>query len=140
MRLVGSTILKSIPSKVDNDKTLQLINSGHKPNEFFSLLKSLTDEDDKEISDWLSISLKTFKLYKTENKNTKRYLTEHVIMLLSLYKHGIEVYGTAKQFKTWLEAANFYFDGKAPITFMDTISGIKFIDDRLTAMEFGDNA
>ena len=133
-------VLKNIPTRVDNDKTLQLINSTHQPSEFFSLLKTLTNEDDKEISDWLNISLKTFKSYKTENKNTKRHLTEHAIMLLSLYKHGIQIYGTAQQFKNWLEGNNFYFDNKAPIKFMDTISGIKFIDDRLTAMEFGDTA
>lgn len=137
---VMENMLKGIPATVDNDKTLQLINENHQPSEYFILLKQVTTEDDKEISEWLSISLKTFRSYKTDSKNTKRYLTEHVIMILSLYKHGIQLYGSAKQFKAWLEKENFYFDRKAPISFIDTISGIKFIDARLTAMEYGDNA
>lgn len=140
MTLIEKNILRKIPSGIDSDKTLHLIHSVHEPRQYFALLKTLTKEDDKELSDWLSISLKTFKSYKAENKNTKRHLTEQAILLLSLYKHGISLYGTAEHFKSWLEKPNFYFDKKPPISFMDTASGIKFIDDRLSAMEFGDNA
>ncbi|MEZ4822026.1 MAG: antitoxin Xre/MbcA/ParS toxin-binding domain-containing protein [Ignavibacteria bacterium] len=28
---------------------------------------------------------------------------------------------------------------KSPITFLNTITGIRFVNDRLTAMEYGDN-
>lgn len=28
---------------------------------------------------------------------------------------------------------------KAPLSFLDTISGIKWVDNRLTAMEYGEN-
>jgi uncharacterized protein (DUF2384 family) len=54
-------------------------------------------------------------------------------------KHGIHVFGTAAAFEEWLNKGNFYFDNKLPVSFLNTITGIKFIDDRLTAMEYGDN-
>jgi uncharacterized protein (DUF2384 family) len=64
---------------------------------------------------------------------------EQVLLLLSLIKHGVEVFGSVKEFDNWLNAENFYFDNKSPVTFLNTITGMKFIDDRLTAMEYGDN-
>jgi len=60
--------------------------------------------------------------------------------IMSLMKHGTEVFETEENFKKWLEKENFFFDKKAPIKFMNNYSGIKFIDDRLTAIEYGDNA
>jgi uncharacterized protein (DUF2384 family) len=55
-----------------------------------------------------------------------------------------------KEFESWLNQENFYFDNKSPVSFLNTITGspvsflntitgIKFIDDRLTAMQYGDN-
>jgi uncharacterized protein (DUF2384 family) len=56
-----------------------------------------------------------------------------------LFKHGIETFGTKKNFKSWLEKKNFFFDKKSPIEFMNTLDGIKFIDDRPTGIAYGDN-
>jgi uncharacterized protein (DUF2384 family) len=60
--------------------------------------------------------------------------------LTQLINHGIEVFGTKENFTSWLQRENFFFDKKAPVEFMRTSEGIKFIDDRLTGIEFGDNA
>jgi len=68
----------------------------------------------------------------------RKDLQEHVIMLLSLMKHGVDVFENAETFEKWLRLANPFFDGECPITFLDTINGIAFVDDRLTAIEFGD--
>jgi uncharacterized protein (DUF2384 family) len=61
-------------------------------------------------------------------------------MLISLFRHGKDVFGSVVNFKRWLDKDNFFFEKKSPRTFMDTVSGIKFIDDRLTGLEYGDNA
>jgi uncharacterized protein (DUF2384 family) len=58
----------------------------------------------------------------------------------ALIKHGIEVFETEENFVEWLEKENYFFDKKLPKEFMNTVGGIKFIDDRLTALEYGDNA
>jgi uncharacterized protein (DUF2384 family) len=64
---------------------------------------------------------------------------EQVLLLLSLIKHGVEIFGSMKEFESWLNQENFYFDNKSPVSFLNTITGIKFIDDRLTAMQYGNN-
>ncbi len=61
-------------------------------------------------------------------------------MLETIFEYGIEVFGTKKNFETWLKKENFFFDKKAPIEFMNTIEGIKFIDGRLTGIAYGNNA
>jgi uncharacterized protein (DUF2384 family) len=59
---------------------------------------------------------------------------------LDLIKRGAEVFGNKEIFLNWLEKENFFFGMKAPIEFVNKDEGIKFIDDRLTATEFGDNS
>jgi hypothetical protein len=54
-----------------------------------------------------------------------------------LLTHGVEVFGTKKKVLNWLYKENFFFDKKAPAELLSTANGIKFIDDRLTCLEFG---
>ena len=142
MKVAEKQKLEKIPTGIDTNEILQLVLEGAAEHQmYFRLLKLLSLTEDKEISKWLSISEKTFRSYKISHiKITKRSLAEHTIMLLSLFKHGKEIFGDSEHFTAWLNTANFYFDQKPPIEFLDTVSGIKFIDDRLTGIEFGDNA
>jgi len=58
---------------------------------------------------------------------------------LALILHGIEVFGSAKALENWLHTQNFYFDNQKPQTSLNMVAGIKFVDDRLTATEYGAN-
>jgi len=140
MTIAQANLLKKIPSRVDTNVTLGIIKTNKVGPQHLQAIKDLTSFNDEKISDWLDISVKTFRSYKKDNSVIKSRIQEHAIMTLSLIKHGIEVFGTNEAFSRWLEKENFFFDKKAPITFMNTHSGIKFIDDRLTGMEYGDNA
>ncbi len=60
-------------------------------------------------------------------------------LLNKVNEHGIQIFVDINLFTSWLSKPNFYFNGKPPLVFNDTIKGLKFIDDRLTAMEYGDN-
>jgi uncharacterized protein (DUF2384 family) len=62
-----------------------------------------------------------------------------MLLLTALYKHGSSVFESTQNFNKWLKTANLFFDNQEPITFLDTITGIRFVDDRLTALEYGDN-
>lgn len=98
---------------------------------------SLTDE---VISKWLNITPRTFRNYKTKESELKDNTKEHIVSLLSLYRHGEEVFESRESFEKWLTLNNYLLDNQAPMDFLDTISGIRLIDNRLTAMEFGENA
>lgn len=139
MTSLEANLLETIPSGVDNNATLGLIKTDKVGPEYLQAIKELTLFNDEQISDWLDISVKTFRSYKKPNSVIKARIKEHTVMALSLIKHGLEVFETNENFTNWLQKENFFFDRKAPIEFMNTYSGIKFIDDRLTALEYGDN-
>ncbi|MEO9804033.1 MAG: MbcA/ParS/Xre antitoxin family protein [Reichenbachiella sp.] len=129
----------SLPSVVSEPDILyairkQNINSGH-----ITMLKDLSGLKDDLLSTTLNMNTKTFRSYKLAPMPIKPYVQEHVVALLSLFKHGIAVFGTKEKFNQWLEKTNYFFDNDAPISFLNTISGILHVDGRLSAIEYGDN-
>ncbi|MBS1526422.1 MAG: DUF2384 domain-containing protein [Bacteroidetes bacterium] len=139
MTIAQANLLKTIPSRVDANITLKMVSSGKVGPQHLQAIKDLTLFNDEKISDWLDISVKTYRSYKKPHSTIKARIKEQAVMALSLIKHGIEVFGTREKFSEWLSKENFFFDKRAPIEYMNTNSGIKFIDDRLTALEYGDN-
>jgi uncharacterized protein (DUF2384 family) len=134
--------LEKFPSRIDNNEILQLVNNttSHESNSYMKLLKDITNADDRELSSWLDINEKTFRNYKNTFDFIKLSLLEHTLMLITLFKHGRKIFGTSDQFMKWLKKENFHFNRKAPIDYIGTVSGMRFIDDRLTGIEYGDNA
>lgn len=132
-------MLERIPARISTNEVLNLINSGVINSKYLLFLKTLSEFNDETISSWLNINVKTYRTYKKTESYIKKDIQEHAVMLLALIKHGIEVFGTNENFNQWLKTENFYFNQKEPIEYLNTISGIKFIDDQLTGIEYGDN-
>ena len=134
--------LKEIPnSPLNEDKILSLISTDLLENQSINFLKDFTKFNDQYISDLLNISIRTLRSYTLVGAILKTKLAkEHWIKILSLYKHGEEVFGDKDLFIAWLNEPNYFFDHKPPIHFIDTVAGIKFIDNQLTGMQYGDNA
>jgi hypothetical protein len=105
---------------------------------YFNYFKEITTLSDEITSSWLNINSKTLRAYRKPESTSKDNVKEHLVLLIALYQHGIDVFDGKENFDSWLISENYYFDRKAPMDFLDTITGIKFIDDRLTAIEFGD--
>jgi uncharacterized protein (DUF2384 family) len=144
MKVVEEKILETIPSNVDEHKILNLMHSGimekREGKKYLLSIKYCTHANDKEISKWLGLSERTYGNYKKARSiSLKPQLQEQILMILTLFKHGKEVFGSFEGFKLWLESENFFFNKKRPIDYLTTSSGLKFVDDRLTAMEYGDN-
>ncbi len=106
---------------------------------YLNYFKNLTGQNDNIVSNWLNINARTLKNYLKSEVTLKDNTKEHIVHLIALYKHGIEIFGTKENFDNWLSLKNIFLDDKIPAEFLDTISGIKFIDSRLTAIEYGDN-
>ena len=132
-------LLDELPGQINDAEIMQLLYTTDINWKYVNAIKTLTNFNDTILSNWLNISVKTFREYKKPKSVVKENVKEQVLFLLSLMKHGIHVFGTATAFEEWLNKGNFYFDNKLPVSFLNTITGIKFIDDRLTAMEYGDN-
>ena len=132
-------VLNSVPDRISDSEILNLLQTNDINWEYIDTIKEMTDLNDEVISLWLNISVRSFRSYRQSNSRLKVNLKEHVIVLLSLIKHGIPVFGSKDGFDQWLTTEKFFLDGKSPVAFLNTIAGIRFIDDRLTAIEYGDN-
>src|ERR1700679_2202715 len=102
MTMAQTILLKNIPSRVDTAITLGMVNSGVVGPQHLQAIKDLTLFNDEKISDWLDISVKTFRSYKKPDGVIKARIKEHAVMTLSLIKHGIEVFGNNEKFTNWL--------------------------------------
>jgi uncharacterized protein (DUF2384 family) len=106
---------------------------------FIDAIKKMTRYKESKIAGWLRISERTMRTYQSENKVLEKGLSEQVVMLRTVMEKGKAVFGESDAFDKWLDMENFFFDGKKPSSYMDTTSGLRYIFDRLTAMEYGDN-
>ncbi len=142
MSVKEEQLLHHIPAHIMTTDVLHLLSTNVISSAYFGLLKTLTNFTDEIVSAWLNINVKTFRTYKSAAPKTavKADLQEHLILLLALMKHGIEVFGSKDQFLKWLTTENFHLGKKQPSEFLNTISGIRFVDNRLIGMEYGDNA
>lgn len=128
-----------IPAFVSEPEILYAVRQNKITSEQILSLKVVSGLKDEFLSDSLNLNIKTFRNYKAKQLPLKPYLQEHVFALLSLFHHGIAIFGTPDQFGEWLQKPNHFFDNDAPKHFLNTISGIKYTDDRLVAIEYGDN-
>lgn len=130
---------KEIPGQINDSEILHFLYTEDINWKHVDAIKQLTGFTDDVLSDWLNISVRTFREYRKPESSFKENVKEQVLLLLALMKHGVKVFGSIKAFDQWLNTGNFFFDNKPPTTFLNTVTGIRFVDDRLTAMEYGDN-
>ena len=142
MELKEKKILAKIPQRITNADVLTLIQQNEVTPHYIQAIKAVTTLSDDIISELLNISVKTFRSYKQPQSKVKlkEDIQEHTVMLLALMKHGIDVFGNKEHFDLWLQTTNPFFGNKKPVQYLNTISGIRYTDDRLTGMEYGDNA
>lgn len=103
------------------------------------ILRDKAKTSDRTLSKLLNLAPKTFVSYTKDVSKAKVDTKEHILMLISLIKHGADVFGSEETFTQWLETKNVFLDNRCPMDFLNTISGIRMVDDRLTGMEYGDN-
>jgi uncharacterized protein (DUF2384 family) len=134
-----AAVLETVPANLRESEMFYLHSVNRVDWQYVNALKTFSEFNDEVIAGWLDISVKTFRQYKKPDSVFKDSIKERVLLLLSVIKHGADVFGSAKKFEEWLNKENFFFDKKCPSLFMNTVGGLKFIDNSLTGMEYGDN-
>ena len=132
-------LLEDIPALVQESEYMFLLQRKEVNWKHVQAIKDLTQYNDEVLAAWLNLSVRTFRDYRKPASILKEHVKEQVILLLTLIKHGIAVFGTAETFYQWLDTRNFYFNNETPSSYLNMITGIRFVDDRLTALEYGDN-
>ena len=98
-----------LPAYVSEPEMLYAVRKNSVTTEYLSRLKDISGLKDETLSISLNLSIKTFRNYKVTLSTMKPHLQEHVLALISLYKHGISVFGNQKQFNEWLTKSNHFF-------------------------------
>ncbi len=137
--VLSKASIAKIPEIGDFTKILFFLRGNDINWNYFKYFREISTLSDEITSNWLSINSKTLRAYRKPDSTSKDNIKEHLILLISLYEHGIDVFDTKEKFDEWLLSENKLLDNKAPKDFLDTVTGIKFIDNRLTAIEYGDN-
>ncbi|OFY94842.1 MAG: hypothetical protein A2491_17890 [Bacteroidetes bacterium RIFOXYC12_FULL_35_7] len=132
-------LIAELPERITDTDVLSYLHSKDINWKHIKTIKKLTDFNDDVISNWLNVSTRTFRSYRLPNSKFKENIKEQILLLLSLIRHGIEVLGSTKDFDNWLNTPNYFFDNRTPISFLNTVTGIRFVDDRISAIEYGDN-
>src|SRR5690606_12278807 len=84
--------------------------------EYINILDRVIGLNDKILSDWLNISTRTYRNYKTkDNIILKDNIKEHIILILSLYKHGEDVFGSIANFEKWLTQKNVLLEDRKSV-------------------------
>jgi|WetSurMetagenome_2_1015567.scaffolds.fasta_scaffold168931_3 hypothetical protein len=132
--------LQDIPLRLSEPEVVYALRNRDVDGCYLMSLKDQGGVSGEALSRWLHITPKTLRSYMKLESPLGENLKEQVLLLASLFRHGAEVFASPEGFIRWLHAPNFYLDGSAPETFLNTVSGIRFVDDRLYGLEFGDNA
>lgn len=131
--------LDEIPNQLQDYAMLYYLQQHSFTHAHVQLLRATSELKDYVLAKILHLTPKTFAKYAEESSTIKKDTQEHILMLTALYKHGVSVFESTENFNTWLKTPNIFFDNQKPIDFLDTISGLRFVDDRLVALEYGDN-
>lgn len=86
------------------------------PTSLFMSIKEMTPFSDQEWSDFLDISLKSLQRYKKESGYVFRSIhSEKIIELMEVTAVGLEVFDTAEDFVSWLNASSHALGNRRPI-------------------------
>jgi len=133
-------LMKALPTPMTDIYIVNQINNDTIDHSYLQAIKDISNLPDAMLSQILDVTAKTFKTYITGKSKFKESIQEQIILLLDLYKHGFHVFSNEVNFQQWLERPNLYLDQKRPLDFLVSKSGISFIDDQLTAIQYGENA
>ncbi|TXD82891.1 DUF2384 domain-containing protein [Subsaximicrobium wynnwilliamsii] len=132
-------LIRDIPANISDSQVITYLHSANIGTRQLRQFKTLTHATDKVISEWFNVSEKTVLNYRSSKTKLNINFKEKLLLLFSLYKLGERVFGSKEEFNDWLEKPNFHFNDERPEHFFKTISGIRYIEDRITGIEYGDN-
>ena len=90
-----------------------------------------------EWSTYLHLSERTMQRYRSEQKTFDPLQSEKIIEIALFYNKGVEVFGSAEKFNSWLDTDNLALGNTKPKMLLDNSFGINMLRDELTRIEYG---
>jgi putative toxin-antitoxin system antitoxin component (TIGR02293 family) len=105
-----------------------------------SYFNNLSDQIHLGLQEWsgyLHLSERTIQRYKKEKKTFDPIYSEKIVTIELLYKKGIDVFGIADNFYTWMDTKSVALGGVKPKELLDTSFGITMVYNELGRIEHG---
>lgn len=90
-----------------------------------------------EWSGFLHLSERTMQRYRSEKRTFDPLQSEKIIEIALFYNKGVEVFGSAEKFNSWLETDSLALGSIKPKELLDNSFGINMLRDELTRIEYG---
>jgi len=106
----------------------------------FEAFDSFANKSPFSLNEWsgfLHLSERTMQRYRSEKRTFDPLQSEKIIEIALFYNKGVEVFGNAEKFNSWLETDSLALGGIKPKTLLDNSFGISILKDELTAIEYG---
>jgi putative toxin-antitoxin system antitoxin component (TIGR02293 family) len=124
---------------LDNKDVFMLIKSTREGVDYDTFDK-LSDRFPLNNSDWskiLNVSDRTMQRYKREKKRFDSIHSERLLLIMLLFKKGVEVFGSTDNFIKWVNSENMSLGGVKPMNMLDNSFGVNMIKDELVRIEHG---
>ncbi len=137
-----SAINMSEPNKykfIDDEDEINLANIARE-GVSISYFNNLSEQIHLGLTDWsgyLHLSERTIQRYRKEQKTFDPIYSEKIVTIELLYKKGIDVFGVADNFYTWMDTKSIAMGGVKPKELLDTSFGITMVYNELGRIEHG---
>lgn len=124
---------------LDNKDIFKLIKSTREGVDY-DTFGNLADRFPLNITDWsriLNVSERTMQRYKREKKRFDSIHSERLLLIMLLFKKGLEVFNSTDYFIKWLHSENISLGGVKPLNMLDNTFGVNLIKDELVRIEHG---
>lgn len=99
-------------------------------------LSASSEIDISEMAKLLHISVRTIQRYSDEDK-LDSHISEHILLIERLYIKGNTMFRTSTDFNNWMKRELFAFNFQKPISFLDTLSGVELVYNKIGQFEHG---
>ena len=90
-----------------------------------------------QLAEFLPVTERTLQRHQKEKKNLDRDLSDHLLQIAKVFARCQEVMEDSARARRWLQTPNIPLGNIAPISLLDTYTGVEMVMDELGRIEHG---